>query len=153
MKYATKHPDGTTYYLTFEEMQSPQLIKQLNIDSSWTVKDGEKWVSINAFIWEQNQKQNLQPTKKTTLSTDNLLAADAPWTPGSVFGLVVRLVGLYLIWHGTNGFVDLVSGFPPKNDTLVGWNHSATHQPQIHYRVSHERGLFDHRYFFNQKTS
>lgn len=44
---------------------------------------------------------------------NNLLAADATWCPGSVFGLAVRLLGLYFMWHGTEGFVDLVTGFPP----------------------------------------
>ncbi|MBT5927455.1 MAG: hypothetical protein HOH33_12635 [Verrucomicrobia bacterium] len=117
MKYTIKHPNGTTHDLTIEEMQSTQLIQQLQIDASWSVKDGEIWVSLNAFLWEQTQKQNQQPTKKPN-KKDNawrnaLLAADATWCPGSVFGLVVRLLGLYFIWHGTEGFVDLITGFPP----------------------------------------
>jgi hypothetical protein len=114
-KYTAKHPDGTTYELTLEEMQSPQIIQQLQIDSSWSVKMGEKWESFNAFLWEQNQKQTHKPVKSAdgaTLPKSKLaMEIDTQWSPGSVFGLAVRLVGLYLALKGAEGFVTLVVGF------------------------------------------
>ncbi len=117
-KYTAKHPDGTTYELTLEEMQSPQIIQQLQIDSSWSVKMGEKWESFNAFLWEQNQVHSQKPAEKRIKNIDRtpsitgpMLQANAHWNPCSVFGLTLRLIGLYFALKGLSGLVDFVVGY------------------------------------------
>ena len=134
-KYTAKHPDGTTYELTLEEMQSPQIIQQLQIDSSWSVKMGEKWESFNAFLWEQNQVHSQKPAEKRIKNIDRtpsitgpMLQANAHWNPCSVFGLTLRLIGLYFALKGLSGLVDFV----------VGYSHiqSATNQIIQHSSIS-----------------
>lgn len=122
MKHTIKHPDGTTYDLTIEEMQSPLLIEQLQIDASWSVKKNDKWISLNAFLWEQNQKLAQEPSKKNSQNysekeseqirskVDNMLQADAPWSPASIFGLGIRFIGLFLLGKGLLLVTSIIMG-------------------------------------------
>jgi|GEM_PF-2994565 len=105
MKFLAKHPAGQIYELTREEMQRPALISELGINELWTVNHSGEWIPMATFLGlSGGQFQPAQPNTSglpnlATLAAGSLLAASAPWTPGSLFALILRLLGLYLVFE------------------------------------------------------
>lgn len=107
MKYTTKHPDGATYDLTIEEMRMPHLVQQLQISSLWKVLVEGEWMALPAFLESKGQTMCSEQGATSQENLANMLSAEAPWTPGAVFGMIVRLLGLYLVWIGFHGWMGI----------------------------------------------
>lgn len=104
MKFSAKHPAGQAYELSREEMHQPEMIRQLGINKLWMVKNGSEWIPMGEFLaLPAGQLQKSQ-------AADPLLAAGAPWSPGSVFALVLRLLGLYLVFEVFRSLLNDISG-------------------------------------------
>jgi hypothetical protein len=124
MKFLAKHPAGQTYELTHAEMQHPALISELGINELWTVHHGGEWIPMATFLGlSGGQFEPAQPNISDlpslgTLAAGPLLAASAPWTPGSLFALILRLLGLYLVFEVLRSLLAEISGLLATPEAL-----------------------------------
>ena len=94
---------------------------------------------MSAFLWEQNQIQNQKPAeknvkkdiKRTPSKTDQMLQANAPWNPASVFGLVLSFIGLYFAIKGLIGMPGLIAEFLNIQSSSIQVIQHASIKPSI----------------------
>jgi hypothetical protein len=89
MKYTAKHPDRAAYDLSREEMVSPQVIQELLINDEWIVRVGQRWVPMKEFL--------TGAVAESVESLPDPSAGDAAWTPMTVFSLILRVTGLFVL--------------------------------------------------------
>jgi hypothetical protein len=118
MKFLAKHPAGQTYELTREEMQQPRVIAQLGINDSWTVEESGQWIPLATFLGLPIGQLQASPPNLGLLAAGSLLAAHAPWSPGSLFALVLRLLGLYLVFEVFRSILNEISSLLTATEVL-----------------------------------
>jgi hypothetical protein len=116
MKFMARHPNGAAYELTREELSAPNVVQQLQIDDSWTVRVGADWVPLPAFLRTAPDEISERTASVANSRAGAFLAASARWTPASVFSLTLRLVGLFLLFQVFSGTVALISGVAISKD-------------------------------------
>lgn len=109
MKFTAKHPDGPAYDLTPEEMENPAVMKNLGIDGSWLVLVGTEWISIARFLAKPASEFTVPPATLPAKTEAVSLSPNAPFSPGTIFALALRLAGAYLLLQVTLNVVRLAS--------------------------------------------
>jgi hypothetical protein len=118
MKYMAKHPVEAAYELSREELKSSRVVEQLRINQSWIVNVGGEWIPLLEFLGMSGNELHAKPTTDYSMA-DALLAPRAQWTPGSIFSLVLRLLGVFLLFEVFRGGVSLVSGIVATSEPPV----------------------------------
>ena len=106
MKYMAKGPDGLSYQLTREELETPSVVQQLKLDDTWVIRVGDEWFPLPKFR-ELTADQLRDRSEQKSGAIENAFAPNARWTPASVLCLVIRIIGFYFLTQVAQGLVSL----------------------------------------------